>query len=209
MSDREVYDELRRASTGGRADYTGITYERLEAEGPIAWPCPSDNHPGTPRLFEDFRFYTDDGKAHFNAVEVDPPAEEPDDEYPIRLTTGRTVAQYLSGNQTRRIGYLSDQTPAPWVEIHPNTASGYGIVDGSPVRVTSRWGTTVLPALIVRTIRRDTVFIPYHWGHPVAANQLTKASFDPISWIPAFKTAAVKIEAAVLKAGIQLMGSND
>jgi len=193
---REVFDELRRASAGGRADYHGITYERLEAEGPIAWPCPTEDHPGTPRLFEDLRFNTDDGKAHFNAVEVDPPAEEPDGEYPIRLTTGRTVAHYLSGNQTRRIGYLTDQTPSPWVEIHPNTAAEHGIVDGAPVRVTSRRGTTVLPAMVVRTIRQDTVFIPYHWASPVAANQLTKSSFDPISWIPAFKTAAVRIEAS-------------
>jgi assimilatory nitrate reductase catalytic subunit len=193
---REVFDELRRASAGGRADYYGITYERLEAEGPIAWPCPSEDHPGTPRLFEDLRFGTGDGRAHFNAVEVDPPAEEPDGEYPIRLTTGRTVAHYLSGNQTRRIGYLTDQTPSPWVEIHPNTAAEHGIVDGAPVRVTSRRGSTVLPAMIVRTIRQDTVFIPYHWAAPVAANQLTKSSFDPISWIPAFKTAAVRIEAS-------------
>ncbi len=196
QSPQEVFDELRRASAGGRADYAGITYERLEAEGPIAWPCPTEDHPGTPRMFEDLRFYTADGKAHFNAVEVDPPAEEPDDDYPIRLTTGRTVAHYLSGNQTRRLGYLNDQTPAPWVEIHPNTASAHGIVDGSPVRVTSRRGSTILPALIVRTVRQDTVFIPYHWGNPVAANQLTKASFDPISWIPAYKTAAVRIEAS-------------
>jgi assimilatory nitrate reductase catalytic subunit len=196
QSPREVFDELRRASAGGRADYTGITYERLEAEGPIAWPCPSLDHPGTPRLFQDLRFYTDDGKAHFNVVEVDPPAEEPDDDYPVRLTTGRNVAQYLSGNQTRRLGYLSDQTPAPWVEIHPDLAAAHDIVDGAPVRVTSRRGTTVLPALVVTTVRADTVFIPYHWGQPVAANQLTKASFDPISWIPAFKTAAVRIEAA-------------
>lgn len=193
---RELYDEMRRASTGGRADYTGITYDRLEAEGPIAWPCPTEDHPGTPRMFEDLRFYTDDGKARFNPVEVVPPAEEPDDEYPIRLTTGRNVAHYLSGNQTRRLGYLVDQVPAPWVEIHPNTAAAHDIHDGDPVRVTSRRGTTVLPALVVRTIRQDTVFIPYHWGEPVAANQLTKASFDPISWIPAFKTAAVRIEAA-------------
>ncbi|HSP04223.1 MAG TPA: molybdopterin oxidoreductase family protein [Acidimicrobiales bacterium] len=193
---REVFDELRRASAGGRADYYGITYERLEAEGPIAWPCPTEDHPGTPRLFEDLRFNTDDGKAHFNAVEVVPPAEEPDGEYPIRLTTGRTVAHYLSGNQTRRIGYLTDQTPSPWVEIHPNTAAEHGIVDGAPVRVTSRRGTTVLPAMVVRTIRQDTVFIPYHWASPVAANQLTKSSFDPISWIPAFKTSAVRIEAS-------------
>src|SRR5690606_10981997 len=144
----------------------------------------------TPRLFEDLHFATDEGKAHFNVVEVDPPAEEPDGEFPLRLTTGRVVAQYLSGNQTRWLGYLTDQTPAPWIEVHPAPAADHGITDGSPVRVTSRRGATVLPALVVTTVRPDTVFVPYHWGHPVAANQLTKASFDPISWIPAFKTAA-------------------
>jgi assimilatory nitrate reductase catalytic subunit len=193
---RGVFDELRRASAGGRADYAGITYERLENEGPIAWPCPAEDHPGTPRLFEDLRFHTPDGRARFNVVEVEPPAEEPDDEYPLRLTTGRNVAQYLSGNQTRRLGYLTDQTPAPWVEIHPDTAAAYGITDGSPVRVSSRRGTTVLPALVVETVRPDTVFIPYHWARPVAANQLTKAAFDPISWIPAFKTSTARIEPA-------------
>ena len=195
-SPREVFEELRRASAGGRADYAGITYERLEEEGPIAWPCPSEHHPGTPRLFEDFRFATADGRARFNTIEVDPPAEEPDDDYPLRLTTGRNVAQYLSGNQTRRLGYLNDQTPVPWVEIHPDAATALGIVDGAPVRLTSRRGTTVLPALLVTTIRRDTVFVPYHWGKPVAANQLTIARFDPISWIPAFKTSAVRLEPA-------------
>jgi assimilatory nitrate reductase catalytic subunit len=192
---REVFEELRRASAGGRADYAGITYERLEAEGPIAWPCPTEDHPGTPRLFEDLRFHTEDGRAHFNAIELDPATEWPDDEYPLRLTTGRTVAHYLSGNQTRRIGYLVDQTPGPWIEVHPDTAAAHGIVDGAAVRVTSRRASVVLPALVVETIRPDTVFIPYHWARPVAANQLTKAAFDPISWIPAFKTATVRIEA--------------
>jgi len=194
---RDVFDEMCRASAGGRADYSGITYERLEAEGPIAWPCPSADHPGTPRLFEDLRFYTSDGRAHFNAIEVDPSAEEPDAEYPLRLTTGRTVAHYLSGNQTRRLEYLADQTPATRVEIHPETAAEFGITEGAAVNVTSRRTTIVLPALLVKTIRPDTVFIPYHWARPVAANQLTKAAFDPSSWIPAYKTAAVRIERAV------------
>ena len=193
-SPRAVFAELRRASAGGRADYAGITYERLETEGPIAWPCPSEDHPGTPRMFEDFRFYFPDGRARFNAIEFEPPAEEPDDDYPYRLTTGRNVAQYLSGNQTRRLGYLVDQTPAPWVEVHPDTASALGITDGDPVRLTTRRGTTVLPAKVAKTIRADTVFVPYHWGPPVGANQLTISRFDPKSWIPAFKTSAVRIE---------------
>src|SRR3546814_17023508 len=128
-------------------------------------------------MIEDLRFYTDDGKAHFNVIEVEPPAEEPDDEYPIRLTTGRNVAQYLSGNQTRRLGYLSDQTPAPWVAIHPDTAAAHGIGDRAPVRVTSRWGHTVLPALVVQPVRPDKVFIPSPRGRPLADNHPPKSPF--------------------------------
>jgi assimilatory nitrate reductase catalytic subunit len=194
-SSREVFEEIRRASAGGRADYAGITYERLENEGPIAWPCPSEDHPGTPRLFEDHRFGFADRRARFNAVPDLEMAEPPDTEYPLRLTTGRTVAQYLSGNQTRRLGYLTDQTPAPWVEIHPETAAAHGITDGSSVRVTTRRGAVVLAALVTRTIRPDTVFVPYHWGRPVSANLLTISRFDPRSWIPNFKSAAARIEA--------------
>lgn len=193
---RDVFDEMRRASAGGRADYTGITYERLETEGPIAWPCPSEGHPGTPRLWEDGRYsHYADGKARFNAIPEVELAEAPDDEFPMRLTTGRNVAQYLSGNQTRRIGYLSDQAPRPWVEVHPEAASRLGIVDGAAVRVTTRRGSVVLPALVTRTIRPDTVFVPYHWGPPTEANELTIARFDPKSWIPNFKSCAVRIEA--------------
>lgn len=193
---RAVFEELRRASAGGRADYAGITYERLEQEGPIAWPCPTEDHPGTPRMFEDLRFSFPDGRARFNAVEYEPPAEEPDATYSYRLTTGRTVAHYLSGNQTRRLGYLTDQTPAPWVEIHPETAAALSIADEDPVRLATRRGEIVLPARVVATIRPDSVFVPYHWADPVAANLLTIPAFDPVSWIPAYKTAAVRVERA-------------
>ncbi len=191
---RAVFDELREASRGGRADYYGITYERLDDPAGIAWPCPDEDHPGTPRLFEDLRFGFPDGRARFNPVTYEPPAEVPDDEYPYRLTTGRDVAHYLSGNQTRRLGYLTDQSPAPWAEVHPDTAATLGIVDGDPVRLTTRRGTTVLAARVVRTIRADTVFVPYHWAPPIAGNQLTISRFDPTSGIPNYKACAVKIE---------------
>jgi assimilatory nitrate reductase catalytic subunit len=103
------------------------------------------------------------------------------------------VAHYLSGNQTRRIGYLVDQTPRPWIEIHPTTAAQLGVADGDAVKVESRRGETILPALVVGTIRPDTVFIPYHWASPVSANTLTISRFDPVSWIPAFKTAVCRL----------------
>ncbi|MGH2688040.1 MAG: molybdopterin oxidoreductase family protein, partial [Actinomycetota bacterium] len=156
---RDIFEELRVASRGGPADYSGITYERLEQTGGIFWPCPSEDHPGTPRMFEE-RFAHPDGRARFHAVDWHPPAEEVDDEFPLRLTTGRTVAHYLSGNQTRRIEALVQQTPRPWLEVHPSL----GFANGDPVRVVTRRGSATYPALVVTTIRPDTVFIPYHWA---------------------------------------------
>jgi assimilatory nitrate reductase catalytic subunit len=188
-SPKAIFEELRVASKGGLADYHGVTYERIEETGGIFWPCPEEDHPGTPRLFED-RFYHPDGKARFTAVEWAPPAEEVDDEFPIRLTSGRTVAHYLSGNQTRRIGALVQQAPRPWVEVHPSL----GFVNGDAVKVVTRRGEVTYPALVVSTIREDTVFVPYHWAAPVAANILTVDDLDPTSKIPEFKVCACRLE---------------
>jgi assimilatory nitrate reductase catalytic subunit len=189
----EIFEELRVASKGGNADYYGITYEKIERQNGVFWPCPSEDHPGTPRLFEE-RFYHPDGKARFHAIEFAPPAEVPDEEFPLILTSGRVVYQYLSGNQTRRIGFLVQQCPEPYVEIHPETAARFGISDGERVKVVSRRGEGIFPALIVRTIRPDTIFIPYHWGEELAANQLTNPALDPTSKIPEYKACAARIE---------------
>lgn len=188
-SPRAIFEELRVASKGGLADYHGVTYERIEETGGIFWPCPEEDHPGTPRLFED-RFYFPDGKARFNPVEWHPPAEEVDGGFPMRLTTGRTVAHYLSGNQTRRIGALVQQTPRPWVEVHPSL----GFANGDPVKVVTRRGEVTYPALVVDTIREDTAFVPYHWAVPAAANVLTVDDLDPISKIPEYKVCACRLE---------------
>jgi assimilatory nitrate reductase catalytic subunit len=188
-SPRAIFEELRVASKGGPADYSGITYERIAETGGIFWPCPDTDHPGTPRMFED-RFYYPDGKARFTAVEWAPPAEEPDEKYPMRLTTGRTVAHFLSGNQTRRIGALVQQTPRPWVEVHPSL--GFG--NGDPVKVVTRRGEATYPALVVPTIREDTAFVPYHWAAPVAANLMTVDDLDPTSKIPEFKVCSCRLE---------------
>src|SRR5581483_9554717 len=190
----EIFDELRLASKGGSADYFGITWERIEREYGVFWPCPEPDHPGTPRLFEGGRFYTDTGRGRFTPVRYRPPAEVVDDEYPIWLTTGRVVSQYLSGTQTRRIAQLVAQYPEPLCEVHPTLASQYGIETGALVQVTSRRGSMTLPAKVVATIRPDTVFIPYHWAGRQAANQLTNRALDPLSKIPEFKVSAVRIE---------------
>ena len=195
-SPREIFDELRVASKGGKADYYGITYEKIEKQNGVFWMCPTLDHPGTPRLFEE-KFYHDDGKAKFHPLEYNPPNEVPDDEYPLALTTGRVVFQYLSGNQTRRIGFLVEQCPEPYVEIHPETAMRLKINDGERVKVVSRRGEGIFPALIVRTIRPDTIFIPYHWGENLAANQLTNPALDPVSKIPEYKACAARVERGI------------
>lgn len=195
-SSEDIFNELRVASKGGTADYYGITYDRIEQEMGVFWPCPELDHPGTPRLWEDRKFKTPDGKAHFNAVTYRPPREEPDDEYPVLLTTGRVVSHYLSGTQTRRIGGLVDLCPDPYVEIHPTLAEKYGIADKDWIRVASRRGEVVLQAKVVTTIRPDTVFIPHHWPGRKSANNLTLRSYDPISGIPEYKRACVRIEKA-------------
>jgi assimilatory nitrate reductase catalytic subunit len=203
---REIFAELRRTSAGGIADYAGVTYERIEQEYGVFWPCPSEDHPGTPRLFEADswnpvaqgrgRFYFPDGKARFHATEYAPPAEDVDAEYPIILTTGRVVSQFLSGTQTRRIGPLVDQYPEPRVEMHPRLASRLGVADGDWITVESRRGRCTLRAQVVTTIRPDTVFVPYHWAGARSINQVTIAAQDPISKIPEFKVCAVRVRKA-------------
>jgi assimilatory nitrate reductase catalytic subunit len=199
----EIFEELRRASAGGVADYSGITYEKIERQYGVFWPCPAEEHPGTPRLFEagstnpiargNGRFYFPDGKARFNVAPYTPPAEDVDDEFPLILTSGRVVSQYLSGTQTRRIGPLVDQYPEPRIEMHPQLANKHSIQDGDWVRIESRRGVCTLRAQVVSSIRPDVIFVPYHWGGAKSINQVTIAAQDPISKIPEFKVCAVRI----------------
>ncbi|WP_329037086.1 molybdopterin oxidoreductase family protein [Streptomyces sp. NBC_00178] len=191
----EVFDELRRASAGGPADYAGITYARIAAEDGVFWPCPDEAHAGTPRLFLE-RFATADGRARFVPVTHRPPAEETDAEYPVVLTTGRVVSQYQSGAQTRRVAELNAAAPGPFVELHPRLAERIGVAEGERVAVTSRRGRAVAPARITASIRQDTVFMPFHWPGEGRANSLTNPALDPVSRMPEFKVCAVRVEAA-------------
>ena len=195
-STREMFEELRVASRGGVSDYSGITWEKIEQNMGVFWPCPAPDHPGTPRLYEGGRFGHPDGRAHFQPVEWRPAAEEPDPEYPIILTTGRVVSQYLSGTQTRRIGALLGQEPQPFCEMHPRLAASLGVAEGDFVRVESRRGAIVVRARVVQTIRPDTVFVPYHWPMDRGANRCTLRAIDPVSNIPEFKICAVRITRA-------------
>jgi assimilatory nitrate reductase catalytic subunit len=192
---QETFEELRRASAGGVADYAGIDWDRIDATDGVFWPCPTSEHPGTPRLFAD-AFATPDGRARFVAVEHREPAEPPDAAYPFRLTTGRVLAQYQSGAQTRLIDPLVRAAPGAFVEIHPDTAEALSIVDGAMVRVTTRRGTMEAPARVVDSIRPDTLFVPFHWAGVARANSLTADVLDPTSRMPEFKVCAARLEPA-------------
>ncbi len=176
---QEVFAELGRASEGGPADYSAITYDRIRDEDGVFW--------GGERLFGS-SFAHPDGRARMHAVEHRGAAEQPDDDFPVHLTTGRVLAQYQSGAQTRRVRALPDD--GPFVEMHPSLAGRLGVVSGDALRVSTRRGSMTAPARVVTTIRPDTVFIPFHW---VGANRLTNDALDPASRMPEFKVCAASV----------------
>jgi assimilatory nitrate reductase catalytic subunit len=197
---REVYDELRRASAGGRADYAGISYERLDAGEALYWPCPDEQHPGTPRLFAE-SFPTPTGRARMVAVRAVGPDEPLRAEAPVWLVTGRVLQHYQSGAQTRRVARLHDSVPRAYVEINPVLASRIGLVGTDDVRITSKRGSVVAQARISADIRPDTVFVPFHFADEGMVNAVTNPATDPVSGMPEFKVCAVQIALAVATGG--------
>jgi assimilatory nitrate reductase catalytic subunit len=212
---REIFEELRIASKGGVADYSGVTYEKITQQLGVFWPCysqdprtgaPIEDHPGTPRLFEPGSFnpiakgtgpfYFPDGRARFNVADYRPPVDDANETFPVYLTTGRVVSQFLSGTQTRRIGPLVHQYAEPRVEMHPRLAAKLGIADGDWTTAETSRGAITLRAMVVTTIRPDTIFIPYHWAGPKSANQLTVSAQDPISKIPQYKVCGCRVRRA-------------
>ena len=203
----EMFAELRRASAGGIADYAGISWERIEATDGVFWPCPSEDHPGTPRLFAG-GFPTRDGRARFIRVDYTAPAETPDARFPYVLTTGRLMAHYQSGTQTRRAlspaqarqeqahqeqARQEQATGEPEAQLHPDLARSLGVQHADLVELRSRRGTATFRASVNDDIRPDTVFVPFHWGGASAANNLTNPVLDRHSKMPAFKACAVDV----------------
>ena len=192
----DIFRELTQSSQGAIVDYSGMDYLKIEKNMGVFWPCPSILHPGTARLFEGNRFYHENGKARFHGFDYRPPAEDIDAQYPIFFTSGRVVSQYLTGNQTRRIGSLVDQYPEPKCEMHPALAARLSVQTGDFVKVVTRRGDITVQAQVVKTIRPDTVFVPYHWPGDKSANLLTNRALDPISKIPEYKVCACRVEKA-------------
>src|SRR5262249_34406750 len=149
-------------------------------------------HPGMPRLFAD-RFHHPDGKAKFFPVEHRPAGDVPDEAYPYLFTTGRYREHYNSGAQTRMVDKLTAAKPAPVLQLHPGVARRHGVNTGCRVTLESRRGRAEFAVELTADLRPDTLFAPFHWGGAGAANALTGGFLDPVSRMPEFKLAAVRI----------------
>lgn len=191
---RAVFDELRRASAGGIADYSGIDDAMLDAEAPVHWPCPVGSL-GTPRLFAD-RFAHPDGRARIIAVTPSSPEARTTVPGELTLITGRLLEHYQSGSQTRRVPELSLAQPEVRATLHPVTAQRFGIADGDMIELTNLRGTVRAAALLSRDVRPGDVFLPFHFAEDGTANLLTSDAVDPVSAMPEFKTAAVRVHRA-------------
>ncbi|MBP3964890.1 molybdopterin oxidoreductase family protein [Paenibacillus lignilyticus] len=192
-SPEAVFDELSRASAGGKADYGGMSYSRIKEKKGLFWPCPSPDHPGTPRMFENGVYYHPNGRAKLHGITPKKPAETTSSEYPYILTTGRLGNHYLSGTQTRRTAALMKKAPVPVAEIHPSAAEKLLLRPGDRLRLTTRRGTMVIDVKVVQDIHPTTVFVPFHWGGDLAINKLTNDALHPISRMPEFKLCAVRL----------------
>jgi predicted molibdopterin-dependent oxidoreductase YjgC len=182
-----VFEEIRKVTPS----YAGISYKRLDAGG-LQWPCPTEEHPGTVFLHKD-RFAK--GLGTFFAIDHKDPAEMPDAEYPLYLTTGRLLYHYHSGTMSRRAPGLTEKAPECLVEVSAPDAASYGIGEGDQVHVRTRRGQITVKAHISPKAVPGTVFLPFHFAE-ASANKLTNAALDPVSKIPEYKVCAVQIEKA-------------
>ena len=169
--------------------YCGINYGRLETDG-IHWPCPGTDHPGTPCLHMD-QFTC--GLGVFHAIDYIPPAELPDEEYPLFLTTGRVLYHYHTGSMTMKSEGLNELAPECFVEMSFQDANESQVEDGDLIKIASRRGEIEAKARISEKAMKGTVFLPFHYA-VAAANKLTNAALDPTAKIPEYKVCAVRIE---------------
>ena len=181
----EIMDEI----GGLTPSYGGISYERLETTG-LQWPCPTREHPGTPILHS--KQFTR-GKGRFVPLEYKPPAELPDDEYPLALTTGRSLFHFHTGTMSRKVTGLNIFRGEEQVEINPADALRLGIADGEIIKVISRRGEVIAKAKITDISPPGAIFMTFHFAES-PTNVLTNPALDPVSKIPEFKVCAVRIE---------------
>jgi len=192
----QVWDELRSLSSWHR----GMSYPRLESEGGLHWPCPSEDHPGSPFLHDRLWKEPLEGpRAPFIPVEHDPPVDKLTAEFPLRLTTGRRLDSFNTGVQTD--GYTSPLRRGESVDIAPEEGARLGVADGEQVRVVSRRGSVEAPVRYDTTLRPGLVFMTLHFQDEVATNILTIDATDPKSGTAEFKATAIRIEKLVAAGG--------
>ncbi|MDX2317352.1 MAG: formate dehydrogenase subunit alpha, partial [Hyphomicrobiaceae bacterium] len=183
----EVFAEMKLAMPS----LDNITWDRLERESSVIYPCPEPDHPGEAVMFGD-GFPTKTGRAYLVPADILPPGEVPDDQYPLVLITGRQLEHWHTGAMTRRSGVLDSLEPGPTASLHPATLARYGIMPGDLMRVTTRRGSIELTARADLAVEETTVFIPFAYVE-AAANILTNPQLDPIGKIPEYKYCAVRV----------------
>jgi ferredoxin-nitrate reductase len=220
----EAFEGWQACSAGRPCDYTGLSYELLRRHGGIQWPCTDDAPDGTEHLYTEGRFNTAaevcetfghdlvtgasvtpeqhaalrlDGRAWLRAADYEPSAEEPDDRFPLRLMTGRTVYHFHTRTKTGRAEQLQAAAPEPWVELHPSDAADLGIKEGDQVCVESDRGSVTVAARLDGD-RRGQVFLPFHYARE-AANELTMTRWDPVSKQPEFKGGSVRVRVSPVR----------
>ncbi len=182
----EIYDEM--AALVPR--FAGISHQRVDREGGLQWPVPTANAPSTEFLHAGGVLR---GKGLFQPVEYKGPHENPDDDYPLVLSTGRTLYHYNAATQTRRSEGLTDKQPEAYVEVHPEDGEELGLIDGQYVHIVSRRGRVKARALWSGQVRRGSVWMPFHF--PTAlANHLTVDAGDAVTGTGEYKVCAVRLE---------------
>lgn len=187
-SPAQIFDEMATLTP----QYAGMSHDRLE-EGGIQWPCPSSDHPGT-QILHAGTFAR--GLGLFSVVEYKPPAEEPDQEYPLILSTGRVLFHWHGGTMSRRSPGLDELAPTPEVEVNPEDSKQHNLADGDRVKVLSRRGEVVARVRVTRRSPPGTIFLTFHYAE-APANRLTSSAVDPIAKIPEYKVSAVRLEPIV------------
>jgi formate dehydrogenase major subunit len=186
---QQVFEEMRLAMPS----IAGISWERLEREHAVTYPCPSEDHPGEPVIFRK-DFPTPSGKARFVVSPFTRARERPDDEYPLVLITGRQLEHWHTGAMTRRASVLDQLEPSPVASLHPDTLAGLAVSPGDRISLATRRGQIEVTARADRTIQPDQVFLPFCYQE-AAANLLTNEALDPDAKIPEFKYCAVRVQA--------------
>jgi formate dehydrogenase major subunit len=183
---KDVWDDMRNCTP----NMAGCSYEKLEKPESICWPCPSEDHPGTPILHIG-KFPTADGKGNLFGIEYRPPAEVADAEYPFTLMTGRLIFHYHTRTQTDRSAALHYEVPASFVQINNEDAKRLGIAQGEKILLKSRRGQTETLARVTDEIGKGVLYMAMHFNEGV--NNLTNTALDPMSKMPELKHCAVSV----------------